>query len=97
MNTHVQTSDSPETLLRGARRRAKSPHGGLFRHAGAAAGSSLLFIEGEVEPVQVAEQRFSLPDPLTDEDRRHVISELGPDMRALRDKYGFDVSNWELI
>lgn len=34
---------------------------------------------------------------LTDEDRRHVISELGPDVRVLRDEFGFDVSSWDLI
>jgi len=54
------------------------PSGLVQRFAGLAAGSSVLLIEGEAEPKPVAEKRFRLPDPASDEQRRFAAVVLKP-------------------
>lgn len=55
------------------------PSGAKQRFAGPAAGSSILIVEGADAPVQLRERRFSLPDPLSTEERRWHALRLNPE------------------
>jgi thiol-disulfide isomerase/thioredoxin len=56
------------------------PSGARQRFAGPAAGSSILIVEGEDAPVELHEERFSLPDPLSDEERSWHSLGLDPEI-----------------
>lgn len=54
------------------------PSGLVQSFAGPEAGSSILVVEGEDDPVELHEDRFSLPDPLSTEERRWHALGLDP-------------------
>jgi thiol-disulfide isomerase/thioredoxin len=55
------------------------PSGLVQSFAGPAVGTSILIVEGEDAPVELREDRFSLPDPLSPEERRWHALGLDPD------------------
>ena len=55
------------------------PSGAKQRFGELPAGTSVLIVEGEDKPIEVRERRFSLPDPLSPEQRRWHAFGLDPD------------------